>query len=183
MRSAGEIKRQLQVLRFSKKLPLDKIAKDSRCTVQQVIQAFKLEASELILRRLDAYLDAGKLHVITQETKRAYAIERMSNELWFVWGLHTMKMSDVYLLSVDRQKRLQIAMNWRLKRALRGYVKEKTGKEPLFPDSATYWRCKAKVAAEIGFVAPKRVLPGGDGARSVVQAGGVHSHQDAGGRG
>lgn len=169
MRSAGEIKRQLQKLRFEKKLPMEKIARDSRCTVQQIIQAFKLEATEMILRRLDAYLDAGKLHVLTPENKRHFSIERMSNELWFVWGMKTMKMSDVLLLSVDQQKRLQIAMNWRLKRALRGYVQEKTGKEPLFPDSATYWRCKAKVAAEIGFVAPKRVLSGSDGPRTVVQ--------------
>ncbi len=182
MRSAGQIKKDLQMLRFAKKLPMEKIATDSRCTVQQIIQAFKLEASELIQRRLDAYLDAGKLHVVTQETKRAYAIEKMSNELWFVWGLHTMKMSDVYLLSPDAQKRLEIAMNKRLRRALRAYVTEKTGREPLFPDSASYWRLKAKVAAEIGFVAPKRVLPGGDRPSSTVQAGPVHNHQDQGGR-
>ena len=179
MRSAAQIKRELLTLRFGKKLPMDKIAKDSRCTVQQVIQALQLDASELIQRRIDAYLDAGGLHKITQETKRVYAIERMSNELYFVWGMKTMRMDDVYLLSPQQQERLKNAMNMRLKRALRAYVTEKTGKEPFFPDSSSYWRCKARVAAEIGVVAPKRVLHRRDGKGPVVQDRGLHPDQDA----
>ena len=154
MRKPGDIKNGLLHLRFKVGLPMTKIAEDAGCSVKQVIQGMQLEASETIQRRLDAYLDAGQLHKATPETKRALSIERLSNELWKVWNLRTLPMRDVMLMSPDRQERLRNAMHWRLKRALRAYVKEKTGTEPRFPDSKNYWQCKAAVAAKIGLVAP-----------------------------
>ena len=154
MRSAGDIKRGLLDLRFSKKLPLKKIADDSGCSVPQVIAALQLDATETVQRRLDAYLDAGKMHVHTEDTKRTFRIEQLSRECWNLWKLHTIPMRDVYLLPPERQKRLEAAITWRLKRALREYIKAKFGYEPKLADSASYWRAKAKICAKHGAIEP-----------------------------
>jgi len=153
LRNQAEIKKHLIKLRFTDGISLVQIAKDSGCQVAQVIAAMKLEASELILRRLDAYLDAPKLHHATKETRLLGKIENMSREIGR-WKLRTIPMRDVRLMSTDQQQRLFRAMNWRLKKHLREYVKAKKGFEPRFPDANSYWRCKAQVAAKFGLVAP-----------------------------
>ena len=154
MRSAVEIKKHLLKLRFTDKMPLAQIAKDSGCQIKQVIQCMQLDASELVQRRLDAYLDAGHLHKVTKETRLLEQIANASRELGR-WKLRTIPMRDVRLMSTDQQKRLFRAMNWRLKKHLREYVKAKKGFEPRFPDANSYWRCKAAVAAKYGLVAPE----------------------------
>lgn len=154
MRNQAEIKKHLLKLRFTDGITLVQIAKDSGCQVAQVIAAMKLEASELIQRRLDAYLDAPKLHRVTKETRLLARIENFTRELGR-WKLRTIPMRDVYLMSPDQQRRLHRAMQWRLKKHLREYVKAKKGFEPRFPDANSYWRCKAQVASKFGLVAPE----------------------------
>lgn len=156
MRRLTEIKTSLIKLRFKDGIPLAQIAKDSHCTPQQVMQAMQLEASETIFRRLDAYLDAGDLHKVTKDTKRTARIEWLTKELRQVYDLNTLPMRDIYLMSPEKQKRLEIAMNHRLKKALRERIQAETGKVIWFADSESYRRCKAKMAARFGELATKR---------------------------
>jgi hypothetical protein len=179
LRSAVEIKKEILRLRFTNRMPLAQIAKDSGCQVKQVVQAMQLDASELVLRRLDAYLDAPKLHKVSKETVLLERLAHATRELGR-WQLRTIPMRDVQLLSTDKQKRLYRAMQWRLKKALREHVKAIKGWEPRFADSASYHKCLAEMASKHGIVAPERVFHGRDGAGPVVQAGGVHPRGDQG---
>lgn len=156
MRSAGEIKRELLKLRFDRKfrLPLSLIAKDSRCTPQQVISAMKLEATETVQRRIDAYLDAGHLHEHRKGTRLLYRIERMSDELYREFGARSLPMRDIQLMPVERQKRMLVAMHWRAKRLLRRKFFEETGAELRLSDGLSYWRAKTRALSRKGIVAP-----------------------------
>ena len=155
MRSAGQIKTELIRLRFDRKfrLPLAVIAKDSRCSPPQVISAMKLEATEVILRRLDAYLDAGDLHVHKKGTRLLYQIERLSDELYREFGARSLPMRDVQLMPTERQRRLHTAMHWRAKRLLRGVFLKETGVELRLADGLSYWKAKIKAQARKGLVA------------------------------
>jgi hypothetical protein len=150
VRTAGEIKTSLIFLRFdkSKRLPLSQIAKDSRCSPPQIMQAMRLEATETVLRRLDAYLDAKNLHETTRESRLMRVIEDFSEELFREFDARSIPQKDVALLSIDRQKRLRIAMEWRLKRLLREDFARQTQREINFADGLTYWRCKAKAISK-----------------------------------
>lgn len=156
MRSAGQIKTELLRLRFDRKfrLPLAVIAKDARCSPPQVISAMKLEATETILRRLDAYLDAGHLHQHRKGTRLLYQIERLSDEMYREWGARSLPMRDVQLMPAERQRRLLTAMNWRAKRLLRLEFLKETGVELKLADGLSYWKAKAKAEARKGIVAP-----------------------------
>lgn len=155
MRTAGQIKTELIRLRFDRKfrLPLAKIAKDARCSPPQIISAMKLEATETILRRLDAYLDAGHLHTHTKGSRLLYQIERLSDEMWREWRARSLPMRDVQLMPTERQRRLLTAMHWRAKRLLRLEFKEETGIELKLADGLSYWKAKAKAQARKGVVA------------------------------
>lgn len=155
MRTAGQIKTELIRLRFDRKfrLPLAVIAKDSRCSPPQLISAMKLEATEVILRRLDAYLDAGHLHKHTKGTRLLYQIERLSDEMWREWGARSLPIRDVQLMPVERQRRLLTAMNWRAKRLLRHEFMKETGVELRLADGLSYWKAKTKAQTRKGLVA------------------------------
>jgi len=180
VRSAVEIKKELLRLRFTVRMPMEQIAKDAGCQVKQVIQAMQLDASELVQRRIDAYLDAGHLHKVTKETRLLERLAHASRELGR-WQLRTIPMRDVRLLPPDKQERLYRAMQWRLKKALREHVKAIKGWEPRFADSASYHKCLSEMASRHGIVAPERVLHRRDGEGPVVQGGGVHPGRDQGG--
>ena len=143
MRSAAQIKQELLKLRFTLKLPLKKISDDSRCSPHQIMQAMQLNASETIQRRIDAYLDAKTLHHHDRESRLLSEIERLSYEMFKFLGVRNIPMRDVYIMPVDKQKRLFTAMNWRAKRLLREKIEQETGEPVYFPDGKTYWSCKA----------------------------------------
>lgn len=156
MRSQGDIKRELLRLRFSVQLPLKKIADDSGCSISQVKAAMRLEATETVCRRLDAYFDAKHLHVLNRESKLLSQIEAFTWEIIKFWKERTLPMKDIYLMPIDKQMRLKHAMEWRLKRLLRERVEKETGKEPRFADGASYWQCKRKVYVRGEFVSAFR---------------------------
>lgn len=159
MRTADEIKKALIHLRFTKRLALANIAQDSRCSPYHVMLAMKCEASEIIQRRLDAYLDAKHLHVYDRKSDLLDQIERMTNELAREYQARSLPMKDVKLMSVDQQTRLRDAMDWRLKRLLRERIQKDYGIEIYFSDAERYWRCKAKVQVREGKLAPDRKSP------------------------
>ena len=156
MRPAVAIKRELLILRFQKKLPLAQIAKDSGCVPKQVIQAMQLDATEVILRRLDAYLDAAHLHKRDKNTRLIWELEQMTRELIREYKVRTIPMRDVINLPTEQQKRMKSAMNWRLKKLLREKWQRDHGSEIHFPDSQPYWTCKAKVLTREGKLDPDR---------------------------
>lgn len=154
MRKLADIRTALTKLRFKDGIPLAQIGRDANCSIKQLLGAFNLEASETVWRRLDAYLDAGNLHQVTSDSKRCARIERLTQELYRVYKLRTIPMRDVYLMPPERQKRLEQAMNWRLKKALRETIKKKFGEEIWIQDSDSYFRSKARLAARYGNLAP-----------------------------
>lgn len=145
MRSAGEIKTELLKLRDLKHLPYSKMATDSRCSKAQIVTALKLEATEDVLRRLDAYLDAKHLHVQKKGSDLLYRIEQMDRELWREYGARTKHILTVQDWSEDRQKRHAAAMDHRLKCLLREKYQRVHNTKVVLPDGVNYWQCKAYV--------------------------------------
>lgn len=142
MRSQGEIKRELIRLRWTAKVPIKDIADRAGVGVQQIIKAMQLEASESVLRRLDAFLDAKHLHVVEKNSRLLYEIERLSYELWRFHGQNTLPMSYIYPMPVEKQRRLKIAIQWRLKKLLREKLEKEAGRTFRIPDGANYWKLK-----------------------------------------
>lgn len=183
MRSAGEIKRELIVLRFQKRLPLVKIAEDCGCSVQQIMSAMKLEATEVIQRRIDAYLDAKHLHKHEKNTRMLWDLEQLTRELVSVYNARTLPMRDIQNLSPEQQKRMRNAMHWRLKTLLRDRWRNDHGTEIHFRDSQSYWTCKAKVLTREGKLAPNRKPYHRLWSRTVGKSRALQSRQDANRRG
>jgi hypothetical protein len=187
MRTQLQIKQELERLRFDRKhqLPIAKIAQDSRCNQRQVTDAMTLNASETVLRRLDAYLDAGHLHHLDKDSKLLNRIEWLKNELYREYQARSIPMEDVMRLPLERQKRLFTAMQWRAKRLLREKIEKESGARLYFPDGLSYWRCKAKVIARGGISFKDRNARVGNRADSMaqrrkVQSGAHQQRQPAG---
>ena len=144
MRSQGEIRSALLILRDKRHLPYAVISQDSRCSVKQLMSAFKLEATEDVLRRLDAYLDATHLHVHRRESRQLYEYERLNREMYREYGLKNLHPLTFQAMSLDQRKRLLDAMNRAATKALCEKIQNETGNRPRFPDAFSYWRCKQR---------------------------------------
>lgn len=129
------------MLRDLRHLPYAHICENSRCSREQLTSALKLDATEEVLRRLDAYLDAKHLHVRKKSTELLYSIEQMDRELFRVYGAKTIHILTVQDWSQDRQKRHATAMDYRLKQLLRHYLSLR-GIKARLPDGLNYWRTK-----------------------------------------
>ena len=116
---------------------------------------------------------AGCLHgreELAQAAARFFAardIERMTYEFWRFWEAKTLPMQYIYAMNVEKQHRLRTAMRWRLKKLLRERVEKETGKEPHFPDGASYWRLKERFYRDGQFHAPDRKPDRGAGPGAV----------------
>ena len=153
MRSAGQIKRELIELIWRKRLPKSKIAEDARCSMHQLWSALKLEATEVVLRRLDAYLDAKDLHRHVKGSRLLSKIEMLADEIYHQFDAPSLPTKDFALMPVDKQKYIYQRMHMRAKRLLRECYEKQTGSTIIFSDGATYWKCKDKVKAR-GFTFP-----------------------------
>ena len=147
MRTAGQIKRELIDLIWRKKLPRIKIAEDSRCSNAQLWQALKLEATETVLRRLDAYLDAKDLHQHVKGSRLLARIENLSYELYHYYDQKSLPIADIALWPLDRQKWLLEKMHWRAKKHLRLRFQREMGADIAFSDGSDYWKSKKKAQA------------------------------------
>jgi AraC-like DNA-binding protein len=174
LRSPGEIKSALLYLRHTAKLSMADIGRRSRCSAKHLADALKMEASETILRRIDAFLDAKQLHEPNKTSATLHRIERMTIEIRRLYGERTMPMRDVMRMPTTAQQALARKMNWRLKRLLRAKVIKDFGFEPFLPDSESYWRSKTKVLARVGELAPHRKPDRSAGPSPVPPNGQIH---------
>lgn len=145
MRSAGEIRTELLKLRDLRKLPYAQLEQDSRCSRAQIVTALRLEATEDVLLRLDAYLDAPHLHAVRKESEDLYDYEKYSNELFRCYGAKTVHPLTFQNYPPDRRKRMLAAMDFRCKKLFAEVAKLQTGKDLVLPDGQNYWRCKEYV--------------------------------------
>ena len=155
MRSPGEIKKQILILRDLKHLPRAHICENSRVTLHQLSSALKLEATEDVLLKLDAYLDAPHLHKRKKNSERIYRFERYDRELYFRYGaknVHALTFQD---MSRDQQERLLVAMDYRLKRLLAEKL-EREGVRVRLPDGLNYWKCKELIEKKQALVVKDR---------------------------
>lgn len=163
MRTPGEIKTELLKLRDLKHLPYSHITEHSRCSVPQIVSALKLEATEDVMRRLDAYLDATHLHVNKKHTEMLWRIEKLDNELYRVFGAKTIHILTVQDWSRDRQRRHLDAMDYRGKRLLKRTLELMGLQKIRFPDGLHYWKWKDGLCRRNPKV--KMVLESGDANR------------------
>lgn len=175
MRSAGQIRAELLKLRMENRLSLADLGRRSRCSTGHIAAALRMDASETILRRLDAFLDAKDLHEPDKSSATLDRIERMTDELRWMYGARSIPMRDVMRLSPTKQQALARKMNWRLKRLLREKVQKDYGFEPFLPDSESYWKSKTKVLARVGVLAPYRKPDSGSREGPVAQNGQIHA--------
>jgi hypothetical protein len=141
VRSAGEIRTELLKLRDLRRLPYAHIEENSRCSRAQLVSALKLEATEEVLRKLDAYLDAKHLHQAQKDSQDLFNYERYSNELFRCYGAKTVHPNTFANFSPDRRRRMLDAMDYRCKRLFVEVI-QRTGNRVILPDGANYWRCK-----------------------------------------
>lgn len=148
LRSAGQIRDALILLRFKKRIPFAKIMRDAGVNPDQLKAAYAMEASETVQRRLDAYLDAGQLHHVDSLTALQERIKEMTRELWNTYKAQSIPIDDVARLSPDKQKQLAHNMNYRLKKLLREKMeREHPGTKFYFADGEPYWKAKKRMEA------------------------------------
>lgn len=155
MRSAGEIKKQLLILRDLKHLPRAHICENSRVSLFQLTQALRLEATEDILRKLDAYLDAKHLHVRKKNSERIYRFEMYDRELYCQYkakSIHALTFQD---MSIHQQDRMLAAMDYRCKRLLSEKL-AREGKPVRLPDGLNYWKCRELIEKKQALGVKKR---------------------------
>ena len=160
MRSAGEIKKQLLILRDLKHLPRSHICENARVSLHQFTTALRLEATEDVLIKIDAYLDAKHLHVRKKNSERIYRFERYDRELYCQYGAKSIHALTFQNMSYDQQDRMLASMDYRCKRLLAEKL-EREGVKVRLPDGLNYWKCKELVAKQALVVKkrdPRRVL-------------------------
>ena len=155
MRPAGEIKKELLKLRDLKHLPRVHICENARVSQYQLSSALKLEATEEVLRRLDAYLDAPHLHRRKKHSERIYRFERYDRELYMRWKAKSKHVLTFQDMSRDQQERMLSAMDYRCKRLLAEEYARK-GVDLRLPDGLNYWKCKELIEKKQALVAKKR---------------------------
>jgi len=155
MRSAGEIRTELLKLRDLRHLPKAHICENARVSAHELISAFKLEATELTLLKLDAYLNAPQLHVRKKHSERIYRFEQYDRELYMRWkakSIHVLTFQDK---TRDEQERTLSAMDYRCKRLMIEEYARK-GIALCIPDGLNYWKARKYVEEKQALVAKKR---------------------------
>lgn len=155
MRSPGEIKKQLLILRDLKHLPKAHICESARVSPHQLISALKLEATQDVLIRLDAYLDAPHLHVKKKHSERIYRFEQYDRELYMRWKAKSVHVLTFQNLSMHQQDRMLSAMDYRCKRLWVEEMAEK-GVYLRIPDGLNYWKARELHEKKQALVSKKR---------------------------
>ena len=142
-------------MRDLKHLPRSHICEMSRVSIHQLITALKLEATEDVLRKLDAFLDAPHLHVKKKNSERIFRFERYDRELYMRWGAKSVHALTFQDMSQHQQDRMLSAMDYRCKRLLAEELARNNVRIRL-PDGLNYWKCKELVEKRQALVVKKR---------------------------
>lgn len=130
-------------LRDQERLTYVVICERARITRDQLISVFNMMATEDTLRKLDAFLDAPKLHKRERaNTITAYEIENLSRELWREFRYKSPHPERVAKWNADRQRLAYNRMTMYGKLLYQKKVKEETQLTVRVPDGATYWQYK-----------------------------------------
>lgn len=145
MRRPDEIRRLVLRLRDKRKLTLATICERSRVSRHDIYSCLNMHASEDTLRKLDAFLDAPKLHERDRsQSPLAYELERLSREVWREFGMKTPHPAVFDRMSPDRQRQTFLTITWRAKFMLQKKVLAEHGIVVKVPDGATYWQYKER---------------------------------------
>lgn len=145
MRTPPEIRKQLLIIRDRNKLTMTVIAERARVERHDILAALNMRASEGALRKLDAFLDAPKLHERDRSQNLiCHEMERLSNELWREFKFKTIHPMTFQKWSYDKQKRYYNMATWRGKGFLQRRILEQHSIVVKVPDGATYWQYKTR---------------------------------------
>ena len=154
MRSPAEIRAQLLRIRDANQLPRTLIAERARVSLTQLYTVFRFEATEDTLRKLDAFLDAKKLHFRDKHSRLLWNIEDIDRELYREYGVGGMYPRSVQKMSTDRQKRYLALREFHAKCYFVQMMYVETGLKFKIPDGQTYWQFKTKCLRRAKAVCP-----------------------------
>lgn len=144
MRAPGEIRRQLIAIRDRNLLVTTVMAERARVTRAQLLSAINLKATEDTLRKIDAFLDAPKLHQRDEraQTLTEYYIETLAREMYWRFKLLGPHPKTVAAWSYDKQRLMYNRLTWRAKFMLQKEMLQKHQIVVRVSDGATYWQYK-----------------------------------------
>lgn len=145
MRPPVEIRKQVLRIRDKNKLTMTLICERSRVSRFELIACLNMRATEDTLRKLDAYLDAPKLHERGRaQTLLAHQLENLSREVWSEFKMKTTHPAVIARMPHDQQKRLLNTITARAKFLLQKKILAENGLVVKVPDGATYWQYKQR---------------------------------------
>lgn len=145
MRPPGDIRRQVLRIRDKNKLTMTVICERARISRHEIIATLNMRATEDTLRKLDAFLDAPKLHERDRsQTLLAHQLENLSREVWNEFRMKTKHPGTIALMSHDQQKRILHSITARAKFFLQKKILAEHGLVVKVPDGATYWQYKQR---------------------------------------
>ncbi len=121
----------------------------------QLVSALKLEATQDVLIKLDAFLDAKHLHSKKKHSERIYRFEQYDRELYMRWKAKSVHVLTFQNMSMHQQDRMLSAMDYRCKRLLAEEL-ARTGVQLRLPDGLNYWKCRELFEKKQALVAKKR---------------------------
>ncbi len=145
MRPPHLIRREILRLRDVEKLTTVTICERSRVSRTEIINCFKMQATEETLRRLDAFLDAKKLHVRPRaQTLLAHDYEKLSRELWRWFKMPTVTPATFERWDHHRQKKYVNGITSVANKLWQRKLLDEHAIVVKVPDGATYWNFKAR---------------------------------------
>lgn len=145
MRPPHEIRRQVIRIRDQNKLAMTVIAERARVSRYDIIACLSMHASESALQKLDAFLDAPKLHLRDKShSPICYEMENLAREGYREFKLKTAHPATFALWPPQRQKRYYSTITWRMKLLLQQKMLAEHAILVKVPDGANYWLYKER---------------------------------------
>jgi hypothetical protein len=145
MRAPPDIRRQILRIRDKNKLTMVVIGQRARVSRFEIQAALSMRATEDTLRKLDAFLDAPKLHLRSRtQSLVEHQLEKLSREVWKQFKMPTAHPLSIADWPVDRQKQYLNSVSARAKFYLQKKVLAEHSIVVKVPDGATYWQYKER---------------------------------------
>jgi hypothetical protein len=145
VREPHEIRKQVLILRDKHKLTMTVLCERARISRHDLWACFNMRASESTLQKLDAFLDAPKLHQRPREqTLMELHQEKLSREVWLRFKLKTKHPLTIAQMSHDQQRAYYNETTKKAKFFLQKQILKIYGLVVKVPDGATYWQYKKR---------------------------------------